>query len=81
MAWLNLIFSKAGGYLAAGIALAVGILTALSKAKQSGRDEVVAKSAKKEIENVTTANKVSEDVSHAPADDVQQRLRDKWSRD
>jgi hypothetical protein len=69
------------GYIAAAGAALVAILAVLAKAKQSGRDEVITAQAKKEVENVKTAQKVEREVAVAPPVDVHKRLRDKYSRD
>jgi crotonobetainyl-CoA:carnitine CoA-transferase CaiB-like acyl-CoA transferase len=78
---LKLLFSKAGGYIAAGLAALVAILAALSRAKKAGKDEVIAAKAKKEVENVKEAQKVERDVATRRPDDVRERLRDKFGRD
>jgi hypothetical protein len=69
------------GYLAAAGAALVAILAVLAKAKQSGREEVITKQAKKEVENVKKAQKVERDISVAKPADVHKRLRDKYGRD
>jgi len=69
------------GYVAAAGAALVAILTILAKAKQSGREEVITKAAKKEVENVKVARKIERDVATRKPSDVQQRLRDKYNRD
>lgn len=81
---LKLILGGLGGiwgYVAAAGAALVAILAVLAKAKQSGREEVITAQAKKEVENVKTANDVERKVSVTKPADVQQRLRDKYSRD
>lgn len=75
------LFKGAWGYVAAGLAALLAILAALSRVKKSGRDEVIAKAAEKELDNVTTANKVNAEVQRATGSDVDKRLRDRWSRD
>lgn len=72
---------KVWGYLAAAGAAIVAVLALLLGAKKAGKDQVKAEAAQKEVENATTANKVTQDVDRTPTADVQQRLRDKWSRD
>ena len=81
MAWLNLILSRAGAYVAAGVALLLGLLTVLSKAKKAGRDEVVAKVAEQEIKNAQTAKDVDSTVDRTKPADVQRELHDNYSRD
>ena len=68
------------GYVAAGVATLVAILVALARAKQAGREEVITKQAKKEVENVKTAQKVERDIAVAKPDYVRKRLS-KYSRD
>ena len=68
------------GYVAAAGAALVAILAVLARAKQSGREEVITKQAKKEVENVKTAQKVERAVATAKPDDVRKRLS-KYSRD
>ena len=69
------------GYVAAGVAALVAILAVLARAKQSGREEVITKQAKKEVENVKTARKIERDVATRKPSDVHKRLHDKYSRD
>lgn len=68
-------------YIAAGLTALAGVLLVLSKAKKAGRDEVVAETATKEIEDVRKAAEVERKVVTAKPDDVIGRLRDEWSRD
>jgi len=68
------------GYVAAGVGVVVAILAALARPKQAGRDEVITKQAKKEVENVKEARKIERKIATDKPSDVQQRLRDKYSR-
>jgi len=68
------------GYVAAGVGVVVAILAALARSKQAGRDEVITKQAKKEVENVKEARKIERKIATDKPSDVQQRLRDKYSR-
>ena len=65
---------KAWGYIAAAVTAIVGILTVLGKAKQAGRDEVVAKVNQNAGE---TAARMAEAAAQSPKgkDDVVQDLR------
>jgi len=74
-------FRGIGGKLAIAGAAVLGIIIALGRMKKAGRDEAVAESAKKEIENVHEAQKVEREIAVTKPADVQQRLRDEWSRD
>ncbi len=69
------------GYIAAGLAALAGVILVLAKAKKAGRDEVVADTATKEIEDVRKAAEVERKVTTTRTDDVRERLRDHWSRD
>lgn len=69
------------GYLAAGIGILLTLLGLLSKAKKAGRDEVIAKTKEKEVENVKKAAKVEREVSVTKPSDIQRKLRDKYQRD
>lgn len=68
------------GYVAAAGAALLAILTVYFQAKKAGKDEVTAKAAEKEIEDVKTAQKVRRDVAATKPDDVRKRLR-KFTRD
>ena len=69
------------GYVAAAGAALVAILAVLARAKQSGREEVITKQAKKEVENVQKANEVEHKVASSKPDARRERLRDRWTRD
>ena len=69
------------GYVAAAGAVLIAIWSMLASAKKSGKDEVKAAAAEKEIEDVKTAQKVERDVAVTKPDAVRKRLRDKYSRD
>ena len=81
LSFLNGFLGKAWGYIAAAGAALLAVLVVLRTAKKAGKDEVIAESAKKEIENATTAQKVETDVARTKPDDVRKRLLDKYSRD
>ena len=72
--------SGAWGYIAAAGAAFLAVLVVLLQAKKAGRDEVVAESAKKEVEDAKTAKEVERDIALAKPDDVRERLR-KYTRD
>ena len=69
------------GYVAAGVAALVAILAVLARAKQSGREEVITKQAKKEVENVKKANEVERKVAATKPPIKRNKLRDTWTRD
>ena len=81
MTWLAAFGSKAWGWLLGAVAVVGGLLAILAGAKKAGKDQVKADAAEQEVKNAIAANKVSQDVNRTPTGDVQQRLRDKWSRD
>ena len=68
------------GYVVAGLATFVAILIALAKAKKAGKDEVIAETAKKEVEHAKQANQIDRDVAVTKPDDVRKRLS-KYLRD
>lgn len=68
------------GYVAAVVATLAAILVALARAKQAGREEVVTKTLKKEVENVRKANEVERKIAATPADERRARLRERWTR-
>lgn len=72
--------SGAWGYIAsAGVALGA-VLIVLFQAKKAGQNEVIAESAKKELEDAKAAKEVDRDVAVAKPDAVRERLR-KYLRD
>ena len=71
----------AWGYIAAAGAAILAVLIVLFQAKKAGQNEVKAAVAEKEIENVTKARKVEQEVARTKSADVQRELRDKYSRD
>jgi hypothetical protein len=81
MIWLKGLLSGAWGYIAAAGAVLLAILLALREAKKAGQTEVIAESAKKEIEDVKKANEIERDVATTKPDDVRKRLLDRYSRD
>ena len=81
MIWLKGLLSGIWGYIAAAGAVLLAILLALREAKKAGQTEVIAESAKKEIEDVKTANEIERGVATGKPDDVRKRLRDRFSRD
>lgn len=70
----------AWGYVAIAVAAAGALLLALAKAKQAGKDEVIAKSAEKEVDHAKNANKIEDQVAADRPDDVRDQLR-KYTRD
>lgn len=78
--FIRRIGSGVWGYVATGLAVLITVFVTLSKAKKAGRDEVIAQSAKKEVDNAKSANKIEDDVAASPPDDVRDRLR-KYQRD
>lgn len=80
-AFLSNVLGQAWGYIVAGLGLIAGVLTIFFQAKKAGKDEVVAETAKKEVENAQKANEVERKVLTAKPDDRRSKLRDKWTRD
>ena len=80
MIWLKGLLSGIWGYIAAAGAVLLAILLALREAKKAGQNEVIAESAKKEIEDVKEAHKVEREIATAKPDAVADRLR-KYQRD
>lgn len=68
------------GYVAAAGAVVLAVLVALAKAKQAGKNEVIADSATKELEHAKQANEIDRKVATTKPDDVRERLR-KYERD
>jgi hypothetical protein len=75
LAFLKRLGAGAWGYVAVALAAVGAILLALMKAKQAGKDEVIAKAATKEVEHAKDANKIEDEVAAARPDDVRERLR------
>lgn len=75
------LLNKAWGYLAGAGAIIAALLVGWLKAKQSGREEVITAQATKEVEHAKTASEVDRKVATEQPASVQQRLRDKYSRD
>ena len=71
----------AWGYIATAVAALAAVLVVLFQAKKAGQNEVIAESAKKEVENVKTAHEVEREVATAKPVDVRKRLFDRFSRD
>jgi len=80
MIWLKGLLSGIWGYIAAAGAVLLAILLALREAKKAGQNEVIAESAKKEIEDVKQANEIDRDVAVSKPDAVAERLR-RYQRD
>ena len=70
----------AWGYIAAAGAALLAVLVVLFQAKKAGKDQVIAESAKKEIEDVKKAIDVEREVAVSKPDAVRERLR-KYERD
>lgn len=83
MIWgaLKGMLAGAWGYIAAAGAALLAVLVVLFQAKKAGQNEVIAESAKKEIEDVKAANEVERKVDVAKSADVHKRLLDRYSRD
>ena len=80
MIWLKGLLSGAWGYIAAAGAALLAILLALREAKKAGQTEVIAESAKKEVEDVKKANEIDRGVAVTKPDDVAAKLR-RYQRD
>ena len=81
MTWFLGLFKGLWGYAAAGAAALIAVLAVYRSGKSSGANEVVAESAKKEIENVRTANEVEREIVTTKPDERRARLHDSWTRD
>lgn len=68
-------------WIAGLVTIAGALLVGWFKAKQSGREEVILVKTKKEVENVKVAGEVERKVAVEQPAAVQQRLRDRYSRD
>jgi hypothetical protein len=67
------------GALLAGVA---GVIFSLRRsAMEAGRTEVKVKNLEQVLNNVVTKNEVTREIKRMPVGDLNQRLRDKWSRD
>jgi hypothetical protein len=71
----------AWGYIAAAGAALLAVLIVLFQAKKAGQTEVIAESAKKEVEDVKTASEIERGVATTKPDAVRKRLLDRYSRD
>jgi len=81
MLFLGKLFSGIWGYLVAAGAAILGVVVLYQKGKTSGQNEVIVKSAEKEIANVKTAQQIEQRVAVEQPSTVQQQLRDKYRRD
>jgi hypothetical protein len=70
----------AWGYIAAAGAALLAVLVVLFQAKKAGQNEVIAESAKKEVEDVNTAHEVEREIATTKPDAVADRLR-RYQRD
>lgn len=77
---LGKLLAGAWGYIAAAGAVIVALLTLLAGAKKAGKNEVIADAAKKELEDVRTANAVDQDVASTKPSSRRDELR-KYQRD
>jgi hypothetical protein len=74
------LLSGAWGYIAAFGAALAAVLVVLFQAKKAGKDEVIAETAKKEVQDAKTAHEVEREVATTKPDAVRERLR-KYQRD
>jgi len=81
MSFLLGLLGGAWKYILAALGIIAGVLTVLFQAKKAGKDEVIAKTQEKELENVQTAAKVDQDVAATKPAARRKRLLDKWTRD
>ena len=68
------------GYVAAAGAALAAVLIVLFQAKKAGQNEVIAESAKKEVENAKKANEIDRAVAVTKPDAVRDGLH-KYRRD
>jgi len=79
----SLIGLFAGGwkYLVGALGVVAGVMTLFFQVKKAGKNEVIAETKTKEMENVQTANKVEHEVTASKPAARRRKLLDKWSRD
>lgn len=70
--WLSIV--KWGGIALAAVGLFFGI-------RKSGRDAERVDAMERSVENVSESKKVRRGIANSSSDSVNQRLRDKWTRD
>ena len=75
------LFSGLWGKLAAVLGVVIGIVTMFFQVKKAGKDEVIAESKDKEIQNVQKANKIEHDVAISKPDAKRNELLNDWTRD
>lgn len=75
-------------WIAGVLALVAGVVGIYLKGRSSGKEAEVAQqkesdleAKQKEVDTLSTVNSVASDIARTSDSDVQQRLRDKYSRD
>jgi hypothetical protein len=63
------------GYIAAAGAALLAVLVILFQAKKAGQNEVIAESAKKDLEDAKQANEIERDVATRKPSDVHELLK------
>jgi hypothetical protein len=63
------------GYIAAAGAALLAVLVILFQAKKAGQNEVIAESAKKDLEDAKQANEIERDVATRKPADVHELLK------
>lgn len=77
MPFLSIIFSRVGGYITAGIAVAA----VLFGVYRSGRKSAQVDGMANQLENVEKANEIENDINTSSPDDNRERLHNGWQRD
>lgn len=74
---ISFLWSKAGGYVMAALAI-LGLLFGVYR---SGKKSARVDSMEKQLENVKVRQDVEKEVSSSPVGSSAQRLRNEWARD
>jgi hypothetical protein len=69
------LLSGVWGYIAAAGAALLAVLVILFQAKKAGQNEVIAESAKKDLEDAKQANEIERDVATRKPSDVHELLK------
>lgn len=77
MPFLSVIFSRIGGYIAAGLAVAA----VLFGVYRSGRKSAQVDGMANQLENVEKSNEIENDIHTSSPDVNRERLHNEWSRD
>jgi hypothetical protein len=77
---LRSLWSKAGLYLIAGLAILTAVATALRSVYKSGQTAERFKQSEERIKEYEQQHEIQDSIDAMPADDVRDELRDRWGK-